>query len=361
MVQTDKPTLFGIRQSNRDFSKKTSWGKNQFNNTFPVALACYMAFRDLTPVYLTLNHHLQVIQDTIAVESIFGQPYHSPTLYFAFERDFTPYQPFVVGSLPRVDLVTLDTNFGGCLQPLEIKLTALPDNSTCVLSDNHYGTELVIRPNTIVYLVLSIASTYKEKRAELLNLLEAPCTSIRDWTDERELLPVLPRLIQTVDTIAQVNVTQQKPLILQSIWKTIGKSPTLHQHCLDIFVWSDWAFTRLFMDATKEALKKEYHVISRQSRTAVWFIKMLYDFARYGVIDYAPVIDTITYNTKNDKAFAVNGAVTNAYMQGEILTQPRITKDDIRQIILNDGHKLLSPERRFDAILFNTPGLFELS
>jgi hypothetical protein len=126
-----------------------------------------------------------------------------------------------------------------------------------------------------------------------------------------------------------------------------------------MFVWSNWAFTRLFIDATKQTIKKQRQTISRHSRTTIWLIKMLYDFACNGVIDYVPIIDTLTYNTKNDKAFAVNGVVTNPYMQGKILTQPRITKEEIKWIILNGGHKLLSPERRFDAIIFNTPGLFD--
>jgi hypothetical protein len=38
-----QPRLFGIEHSNRDFSKKESWGKNQFNSSFPVAFACYMS------------------------------------------------------------------------------------------------------------------------------------------------------------------------------------------------------------------------------------------------------------------------------------------------------------------------------
>ncbi|RKZ70412.1 MAG: HindVP family restriction endonuclease, partial [Candidatus Parabeggiatoa sp. nov. 1] len=40
---TEEPRLFGIKHSNRDFSNKESWGKNQFNSSFPVALACYMS------------------------------------------------------------------------------------------------------------------------------------------------------------------------------------------------------------------------------------------------------------------------------------------------------------------------------
>jgi len=29
--------LFGLNHSNRDFSQRESWGKNQFNNSFPAS------------------------------------------------------------------------------------------------------------------------------------------------------------------------------------------------------------------------------------------------------------------------------------------------------------------------------------
>jgi len=45
-------------------------------------------------------------------------------------------------------------------------------------------------------------------------------------------------------------------------------------------------------------------------------------------------------------------------MKGKILSKPRIMKDEIKHIILGGGQNLLSPERRFDAIIFNSPGLF---
>jgi hypothetical protein len=45
-------------------------------------------------------------------------------------------------------------------------------------------------------------------------------------------------------------------------------------------------------------------------------------------------------------------------MASSELTKPRIEKIDIRKIILGGGQNLLSPERRFDAIIFNSPELF---
>jgi hypothetical protein len=85
---------------------------------------------------------------------------------------------------------------------------------------------------------------------------------------------------------------------------------------------------------------------------------MLYDFAKDRQVNHARIIDTLSYNTKNDKAFALSGRVTHQFMKGEILSRPRITREEIKHIILGGGQNLLSPERRFDAIIFNSPDLF---
>jgi hypothetical protein len=86
---------------------------------------------------------------------------------------------------------------------------------------------------------------------------------------------------------------------------------------------------------------------------------MLYDFSENGQFNHAKIIDELSFNTKNDKAFAVSGIVTHKYMKWDELTKPRITKEEIKSIILGGGQNLLSPERRFDAIIYNSPELFE--
>ena len=98
--------------------------------------------------------------------------------------------------------------------------------------------------------------------------------------------------------------------------------------------------------------------ITRQTRTSIWLYKMLLDICTDGNCDYKDIIDRLSYNTRNDKAFASAGNVTNPYMSCDRLTIPRIRKDEIKNIILGGGQNLLSPERRFDVIIFNSPELF---
>ena len=85
---------------------------------------------------------------------------------------------------------------------------------------------------------------------------------------------------------------------------------------------------------------------------------MLWDFAVYGHFNYREIVDQLGYNNKTDKAFSINGQLTNPIMRCKELTHPRVTKYEIKNIILGDGQKLLSPERRFDAFIVSPPELF---
>lgn len=353
------PGLFRLTHSNRNFTTKATWGKNQFNSSFPAALTAYLESKGLGCKYLKLSSTLKVEHGFLTVKDFFGQKSDSNDLFYAFETQFSPYQQLVIGTLPRVDLVTQSRRNGVCLSPIEIKLTALPDNTTCELEEKKYGSEIVIRPDTIVYLACSIASEFKNSREKLKWIFKDKYSSITDWSEGINVQPYLSSMIKDIESISRLMKERQKPLILQPIWKTNGKSPRLATNCLDVFVWSDLAFTRLFIDATNSEIKRNKTNISRQSRTVIWLFRMLFDFAFSGQINHELVIDNLSYNTKNDKAFALSGKVTHNYMQSNELTTPRIQKKEIRNIIIGGGQNLLSPERRFDAIIFNSPELFE--
>ena len=83
---------------------------------------------------------------------------------------------------------------------------------------------------------------------------------------------------------------------------------------------------------------------------------MLSDFAVDGKID--PQTVNVGFTRQTGKAFALSGRKTHPYMFCEELLCPRIKKTEIKNIILGQGEKFLSPERRFDAILANSPDLF---
>jgi hypothetical protein len=352
-----KPSLFGLKHCNRDFTQQETWGKNQFNSSFPTALCAYLYARSFNNIYLRLDANLKIQHTEINTLDLYGIAPNSDNIFYAFESQFTPYNQFLIGSSPRVDLVTQQRDIGICLRGLEIKLTALPDNTTCELEEAEYGCEIVVRPDTVVYLACSLVKHWQAHSQFLQQIIGNVFDSIQDWTDAKEVLPCLLSMVNFLDRLSIHLLPYQQPFLMQPIWKTVGKSPRLAEDCLDVFVWSDLAFTRLFLDSTKLEINLDRN-ISRPMRSVIWLFKMLYDFCRQGQIDYRNIIDQLSFNTKNDKAFAVSGRLTNNYMRSEFLRHPRIKKYEIKDIILGGGQNLLSPERRFDAIIYNSPELF---
>lgn len=353
-----KPSLFGVKQSNRDFSLRETWGKNQFNSSFPASLACYLHSKGLEAVYLELNGKLTTTRGKIKISEVFGLDPLAEDTFYAFESAYTPYQNLVVDGLPRIDLVTSKI-VKGLAEPvrgIEVKLTALPDNQTAEDKEEDYGSEIVVRPDTIVYLALSIAVEYLSERKKLQSYFRRLKPKIQDWRSATAIRPHLKEAADVLDEILAEKISVQKPLLLQPVWKTESKTLILHENCLDVFVWSDFALTRLFVDVCRQSLNRE--PMTRHSRTVLWLLKMLLDFADKGKMNPGLIIDELTYDTKNDKAFAVSGKVTRKYMKSPELSEPRIVKSEIKNIILGGGEKLLSPERRFDAAIMSTKGLF---
>lgn len=350
----EKPRLFGIAHSNRNFTLSETWGKNQFNSSFPASLVAYLFHKGLDCVYIKTNLDNQTYHSKISARDLFSISPLDDNTFYSFESVYSQYQPFFIGNTPRIDLVIQELRSGLCLKGLEVKLTALPDNSTCDFDDESlFSCELVIRPDTISYLACSIVKYYTDDRLKLQNLLGDFSDMI--WEDERYVLKNYTRFVTAIDSLIKNHQQYQEPLVIEPVWKTNGKSPVLADNCLDVFVWSNLSLVHLFTDFTQTTIKR----IGRTERTLVWLVKMLWDFTQVGQINADDIIDKLSYNTKNDKAFSVNGKITHPILKCDELTKPRITKKEIKNIILGGGQNLLSPERRFDAIIFNSPDLFD--
>lgn len=358
----ENPRLFGIVHSNRNYSQKDTWGKNQFNSSFPASLACYLHSKGLKAVYYKTDNAMRKVVSEIGIDELYGVNPLCDDIYFSFEHQFTPFQKYVTGNIPRNDLVIIADN--QCLTSLEIKLVALPDNSTCGLSDECFGAEIVVRPDTIIYLACSFINALDDDIEKLKELLGDTGDKIEDWTEAECVLPYTYEIFETIKRVVEASCHKQMPIIMEPIWKTEGKSSKLADNCLDVFVWSNCGMLLLFMPSdrdfdTSSNGKKSLKKISRHERTMIWLFKMLKDYAANGHFDGKRIIDELSYNTKNDKAFASNGLRTCPIMTCPELTKPRITKQEIRRIILGGGQNLLSPERRFDAIIYNSTDLFE--
>lgn len=348
----DQPRLFGIKKSNRDYTNPNTWGKNQFNSSFPASLACYMNFKGINPVYIGTDENMSRKMGYISVDNLFGIDPLGDDIYFSFETQYVPFQKYIIGQIPRNDLVIMSNN--QCISSLEIKLVALPDNSTCNLPEDKFGSEIVVRPDTIIYLACSMIQAYHDDPAAIKNAIDYAASGVKDWTEAKEVIPYLDEIYWAIRRMVNDVHSNQVPLIMEPVWKTQGKSSKLADNCLDIFIWSNLGALNLFMPCENE----EFHSISRHTRTMIWLFKMLQEYTEKEHFNGARIIDELSYNTKNDKAFASNGLRTHPIMTCQELIMPRIHKREIKHIILGGGQNLLSPERRFDAIIYNSPDLF---
>lgn len=350
-----KPGLFAQDHNNssRDYSNPDVWGKNQFNSSFPASLAAYMSHKGISPVYIKTDKRNKIVHDYISCTELYHINPLDDNAFYLFESGFPAYDKFYTGEREKIDLVMVDSKSDTSLIGLEIKLTTIPDNTTKNRAENEYGCEIVVRPPTINFIACSICNVFsgatgKNKLKELLGDIH-----INHW---EEINDVLPRYVEIRDAIMRVSsylYKKQTPLILNAIWKTVGGKPILADDCLEVFVWSNLSVIQMFNRG--ESLK----TITRPMRAMIWLYLMLFEYCVYSQFDYKRIVRLHSYNTGNDKAFALSGAQTYKFLECAELTHPRISKYEIKNIILGGGQNLLSPERRFDAVIVNSPDLFD--
>lgn len=363
MKKKEIPGLFGQthNNSNRDYTNEECWGKNQFNSSFPASLVAYMSYKGVHPVYLKTDAKNNVYHDYITGTELFGIDPNAENAFYNFESAFPPYSKFYTGDSERIDLVMMDSKSDTLLSGLEIKLTALPDSTTKKRKEVGYSTEIVVRPPTINFLVCSLCSNFKtlEEKNDLRRCLEI-VPRIYHWEEPGDVLPNYEKILRSVRELSAVLVEKQRPLIIQTVWKTIGAKGVLADDCLDVFVWSNLAVLQMCANSEKIHKNKfgEINKITRSMRTVIWIYMMLLDFLNYGQFDYRRIIRLNSYNLANDKGYAISGSQTYHYLHSEELTSPRISKYEIKNIILGGGQNYLSPERRFDAVICNSPDLF---
>lgn len=356
MTSPTTPALFGVSRSNRNFNDAYYWGKNQFNSAFPVALACYMRSLNAPLAYIKFENSRSTKVDELDVSQLFGSSLPNEQLYFSFETRFDAFRASVHDELPAIDLVVGVGDPVQQLRPIEIKLTTLPDNSTESLDESRYGAELVIRSATTRYMALSMAQSVEPYQSRVKGIFEPVFARVRNFDSKVEMAAVVPLAVKALDIFLDEFKHLQQPLLMQPIWKTIGKSPVLANNCLDIFVWSDFALTHLFLDSARNP--RDLQAISRYARAALRLSRFLYERSKSEKVFQAPIYDGMTFDNQNDKEFSMPGTRTRDLMACERLRTPLITKDEIKNIILGGGQKYLSPERRFDAILYFSNDLF---
>lgn len=343
--------LYGIYHSNR--TADDHWGKNCFNSSFPTATACYMLDTGIRAIYITLsaeNDRLIVRPQEISLNEVFNCGDKKPQdLYFSFESVYAPYQQYSFDPIDGIDLVIKDTE-GNYLSPLEVKLTVIPTSQTSVLPEEKWGSEIVVRSATTSYCALGMFDSIKEHSRDIREIFEEACSSIQMWDNDYEMTHKMPALCQAIDNFQLKYYTNQKPLLMQTLWKTQGQSPILAEQAFDIVIWSDYAFSRLFLD--NSALPAE--TMRRGMRASARLAMCLWELSKSGKIRVVDIYRQMAFGNQTDKEFAVGGSLWRKYVTTERIQNLALNKNVVNQIIEPGYIDRLMPERRFDQTLYFT-------
>lgn len=343
--------LFGIKNSNRTVVKH--WGKNCFNSSFPTAVACYMLSKDIPAIYNRLvidNGELKVSASEISLREVFCCGKASPEMLdFQFESRYEPYQSYSFDTVDAIDLVVKSLD-GKYLSPLEIKLTVLPTSSTSKKAEDKWGSEVVVRAATTSYCALGMFDSVKDNAVGVRDIFETACANIGDWKNDFEMSNKTPALTASVNSFQREYLERQKPLLLQTLWKTQGQSPFLADNAFDIVVWSDFAFSRLFLDNSTVAEK----TMSRPMRASARLARCLWELSKSGKIRLVEIYREMAFGKQTDKEFAIQGTKWRNYVSSERINQPALPKSVVTEIIEPSYMKRLKPERRFDQTLYFT-------
>ena len=345
--------LYGLVHSSRNGE---FWTKNKFNSAFPAALACYMRDRGLPATFVCLSDG-KIENVDLQIDDLFGTKLPNEELYFRFEGSFADYANFQLDETDGVDLIISEALFGEGkrasegkqLRALEVKLTVVPDSATDGKPEDKWSSEIVLRPATTQYCMMSFAQSCARNRDQIRQIFEPKFGAVNGWNNETAAKEILVDALDALEQFELAFSQKQKPLILQPIWKTLGKCPDLADLAFDLFVWSDFAYARLLRDQARRQVKNRR--ISRSSRGCLRLVRALFEFGQHGKPHMKNIKDDMSYGRQNDKETSANGGVTRKYLISERLQHPRIPKEAIDKIVIGDGATELSPERRFDQTI----------
>lgn len=331
-------------------------GKNIFTNALPLALANYLHFERQLPLSqiaavtradgsICTEHNLRSWLDIVEVPS--------GMLRFDFETVFSGYGPFTHSQANKSDVVISEIG-GEHKRALEIKLVVTPTSGTARKPRNEQSCEIVVRPPSIEQLAFSIAHSFGTDRiAQLANLLIGALNHPHDfqWSDTNYMLPKVDSFVNAAESIIRAGIEVQTPLFLIAVWRTKGQSPQLDENAFDVFVATDLAFLTLFTEAAKRS-KRPRENISRPERSLIWLIYALWQYATQGSLNFGNIHERLTYGSQTDKAGSFTSNASLSLMESDVFFYPRISREEITEVVTTEGLALLMPERRLDQALW---------
>ena len=325
--------LYGIAHSNRNFKDPFYWGKNQFNSSFPIALCCYMRDCGKNALGIQMGKDLSTSIKELSFNKVFGTTLPNDKIYFRFESMFEPFKPLVEDSLEKIDVVVVNAETKEEIRPLEIKLTTLPDDGTSSFPESKYGSEIVVRSPTMRYVALSMIASNKDKLKQIKAIFNKACKKVDNWENIAEMKSRQADIFEALKKFLSDFCHTQRPLLIQPIWKTIGKKPQLADNCLDVFVWTDFALTRLILDSLDTM---DEYAISVSQREALRLARFLYVSSCDTNVYDGPIYNGMTYDIKDweEQDYILGGAGHEVFAAMRNARVPVVKRNELSKIVL---------------------------
>jgi hypothetical protein len=197
-------------------------------------------------------------------------------------------------------------------------------------------------------LAFSVWNEVKGQAYHIREIFEETCGHIGSWTNDYEMAHKTADLKSAIDIFEREYIQYQRPLVMQPFWKTKGQSPILCENCFDIVVWSNLAFSRLFLETSND------ETMSRPMRASARMARCLWELSKSGKIRVEDIYRQMAFGQQTDKEVSVPGDRWRKYITTNRTVTPAVSKSAIGEIIAPGYIENLRPERRFDQTLYFT-------
>ena len=350
-MSDDVPELYGIRHCNKE--PRELWSREMFPVSFSIALVNWMWDKDLPLNHIITDDRLRCHVSESWPDTIFGCDKRTlQDSEFCFGSVYEPYEDMATG-IPQMELVIRD----GRRVPLgriAVRNSVVPDAVTQSQDDCMMGPEVSVRTPLLKQCALSVASSLSSRSEDALEILERGIPLDPDWSDWEVAGRLVDVIVRNIDDLERRLPHLQSPLMLHTVWKSERAGPFMDRDAMDAFVWSDFAFTRTFLDGDGRRSRK----IGRLQRCTVRFYIMVTSMLRGECPDLDDIIEETTFGLPSEKEFMMNGRQTNRYMACDRLTRPAVGVDDVTFLASHGFESMIMPERRLDMAVYNAVRTF---
>ena len=342
----DVPQFRGIRKTNMQYADL--WKPINFPRALAVSVVNHLADAHRPVNLVTVNRSRVCHVGEMDVEKLYNTPAKLiPTLSFDFDSQYPPFSE-IADNVPKSPLVIRDQE-GWPLRRLDVMSSVVPDFTTKGLPPTMSGPEMNVKTDTAANLALSMATSLMPEKEKALEILKGDIPDDVDWTSWDSASTVADEVQGTLDEIVTTFNDLQSPFLLQSVWRSDDEDLYMADDAMDAFVWTDMAFSRLFLDAPSRATSG----MSRLKRCSVRVHRIMTLALSGERSDVASLMKGMSYGVSGDKEFMVNGKYTNRLMACDRLTRPALSRLDVTFLASLGFEDMLKPERNLgDAVYY---------